>query len=82
MQEIHVYRGFAITVLVENDPAGGSSVTTRIDRAEADAAERAEWTAPRLARSPLRGKAAIGAAVDDARHAIDSALGERGVLEE
>jgi hypothetical protein len=26
MQEIHVYRGFAITVLVENDPAGGSSV--------------------------------------------------------
>lgn len=82
MQEVHVHRGFTITVLVEDDPAGGSSVTTRIDRADTDVLDPEAWTAPRHARSALRGKPAIGAAVADAQRAIDSALGDPDPLDE
>jgi hypothetical protein len=39
-------------------------------------------TAPRRARSALRGKPAIGEAVDDAQRAIDSALGDADPLDE
>jgi hypothetical protein len=82
MQEIHVHRGFTITVLVEDDPAGGSSVTTRIDRADTDTRDLEASTAPRRARSTLRGKPAIGEAFADAQRAIDSALGEPDPLDE
>lgn len=81
MQKIHEHRGFAITILVEDDPTGGSSVTTRIDRIGVDGQNNPEWTAPRLSRSGLRGHAAIGQALDDAQRAIDSALGADDVLE-
>ncbi|MGF6820083.1 hypothetical protein OKW33_006977 [Paraburkholderia atlantica] len=82
MQEVHVHRGFTITVLVEDDPAGGSSITTRIDRTDTDARDVESWTAPRRARSALRGRPAIGEAVDDAQRAIDSALGDPDPLDE
>lgn len=82
MQKIHVHRGFTITVLAEDDPAGGSSLTTRIDRIGTDAREREAWTAPRHARSALCGKAALSAAFDGAQRAIDSALGDTDPLDE
>ncbi|MGF6441958.1 hypothetical protein [Paraburkholderia youngii] len=82
MQEVHLHRGFTITVLVEDDPAGGSSITTRIDRTGTDARDLEAWTAPRHARSALRGKPAIGEAVDNAQRAIDSALGDPDPLDE
>lgn len=80
MQEIHTHRGFVITVVAEDDPAGGSSVTTRVQpngRYQND-----EWIAPRLARSRYRGAVAIGAAFDDARRAIDAALGGPDPIED
>lgn len=84
MEEVHTYRGFRISIVAQDDPAGGSSVDTRIERGDAAGRDepREDWTAPRHARSPLRDKAAIGEALDDARRAIDSALGQPDVLEE
>jgi hypothetical protein len=82
MQEVHTHRGFTVTVLAEDDPAGGSTVTTRIQPGDGGQPDNGEWTAPRLSRSRFRGAAAIGAALDDARREIDSVLGSDDPLGE
>ncbi|MFL9966786.1 hypothetical protein PQR02_38695 [Paraburkholderia sediminicola] len=82
MQEVHIHRGFTVTVLAEDDPAGGSTVTTRIERSDGAQPDGGEWAAPRLKRSRFRGATAIGAAFDDARREIDSALGSDDPLDQ
>lgn len=84
MREVHTYRGFKISIAAQDDPAGGSTVSTEIERDDTAGRDdpRDALSAPRHARSELRDKAAIGEALDDARRAIDSALGEPDVLED
>jgi hypothetical protein len=83
MQEVHTHRGFTVTILAEDDPAGGSSVTTRINRSQAHQLDDGgQWSAARLSRSRFRGAAAIGAAFDEARREIDSVLGSDDPLDE
>ncbi|MDR6494054.1 hypothetical protein J2797_003957 [Paraburkholderia terricola] len=84
MQEVHTHRGFVVTVLAEDDPAGGSSVTTRIEPSKEHPLpdDGTDWSAPHLARSPYRGAAAIGAAFDEARRQIDAALGDPDPIED
>ncbi len=55
MQEVHTHRGFTVTVLAEDDPAGGSTVTTRIQRDDGGQPDNGEWAAPRQSRSRFRG---------------------------
>lgn len=74
MQEIRIHRGFTVTIVTEADPPDDSSLETRIVRSHGDRPKSPQWTAPRLSRSRFRGRAAIGAALGEARSEIDSAL--------
>ncbi|PQV52730.1 hypothetical protein [Paraburkholderia sp. BL21I4N1] len=85
MEERQVHRGFSIVVTTHDDPTGGSNVTLLIERVPISG-EHVRGTAtmpePEHYRSLLTGPAAMGEAIERAKHAIDDALGDRDPLDD
>jgi hypothetical protein len=84
MHDRQQHRGFSITVTTRDDSTGGSNVTLLVEQVLArgtDIRGGAPVAEPEHYRSLLTGLAAVGEAMQRAKHAIDDALGERDPLD-